>query len=203
IRRSSSSVVPSPRPSWFPGPDDFLQKDSTGPIRRAYERTRGDVREAHRLAGLAKFVKRLRRNVLLDRQVPAARPQVLSEGQDVDIVCTKIAHRGDHFLAGLAETEHDRGLREEIIPHTLRVAEDLQTLCIIPAAVPNGSLETLDGLDVVIEAIHTRIDDGSHGLEVSLEVRDERFDEQLRAAGLNLPHGLCEVAGAAVWEVVP
>src|SRR5207244_1449190 len=80
---------------------------------------------------------------------------------------------------GLAESEHDRGLREEIIPHTLRVAEDLQTLCIIRAAVTNGSLETLDGLDVVIEDIHTGIDDGSHGLEVSLEVRDERFDEQL------------------------
>ena len=203
MRRRSSSVVPSPRSSRFPGPDDFLQKEFTGPIRRAHERTRGDVREAHRLAGLAKLVERLRRDVLLDRQVPAARPQVLSEGQDVDLVCTKIAHRGDHFLAGLAETEHDRGLREEIIPHPLRGPEDLQTLCVIRAAVTNGCLETLDGLDVVIEDIHTRIDDGSHGLEVPLEVRDERFHEQLRAAGLDLPHGLCEVAGAAVREVVP
>src|SRR5207245_2813682 len=150
IRKSSCSVVPSPRSSRFPRPYYFLQKEFTGPIRRAHERTRGDVREAHRFAGLAKFVERLGRDVLLDRQVPAARPQVLSEGQDVDLVCTKIAHRGDHFLAGLAETEHDRGLREEIIPHTLRVAEDLQTLCIIRAAVTNGSLETLDGLDVVI-----------------------------------------------------
>src|SRR5947209_18873320 len=97
MRRRSSSVVPSPRSSRFPGPDYFLQKEFTGPIRRAHERTRGNVREAHRLAGLAKFVKRLRRNVLLDRQVPAARPLVLSEGQDVDIVCKKIASRGDAF----------------------------------------------------------------------------------------------------------
>src|SRR5437870_7823223 len=151
MRRCSSSVVPSPRPSRFPRPDYFLQKEFTGPIRRAHERTRGDVGEAHRLAGLAKFVERLRRDVLLDRQVPAARPQVLPEGQDVDLVCTKIAHRGDHFLAGLAETEHDRGLREEIIPHTLRGSEDLQTLRIIRAAVPHGSLLALDRLYVGIE----------------------------------------------------
>src|SRR2546422_9842661 len=171
MRRSSSSVVPSARSSLFPRPDDFLQKEFTGPIRRAHERTRGDVREAHRLAGLAKFVEGLRRYVLLDRQVPAARPQVLPEGQDVDIVCTKIAHRGDHFLAGLAETEHDRRLREEVIPHTLRRPEDLQTLCIIRAAVTNGCLEALAGLTVLIEAVHTRIHDGSHGIDVYLEGR--------------------------------
>src|SRR5437899_10697556 len=109
MRRRSSSFVPSPRSSRFPGPDYFLQKEFTGPIRRAHERTRGDVREAHRLAGLAKFVKRLRRNVLLDRKVPAARPQVLSEVQAVDIVFTKIAHRGDHLLAGHAVTDLSRG----------------------------------------------------------------------------------------------
>src|SRR2546422_6950556 len=168
MRRSSSSVVPSARSSLFPRPDDFLQKEFTGPIRRAHERTRGDVREAHRLAGLAKFVEGLRRYVLLDRQVPAARPQVLPEGQDVDIVCTKIAHRGDHLLAGLAETEPDRGLREEIIPHALRGPEDLQTLCVILAAVTNGFLEALDGLKDVIEDIHTGIHDGSPGVYAAL-----------------------------------
>ena len=70
------------------------------------------------------------------------------------------------------------------------------------AAIPHDGLEAFDRLDIVVEHVHTRVDDGPHRLEVSLEIRDEGLDEQVGTAGLDLPHRLCEVSRASVGQVV-
>src|SRR2546426_940640 len=65
------------------------------------------------------------------------------------------------------------------------------------------SLQALDGLDVVVEDIDGRIDDGAHRVEVSLEIRDERLDEHVRTPDLDFSNRLREVRRAAVCKVVP
>src|SRR5207245_9836302 len=140
IRRSPSSAVPWPRRNPPAFPKHLLQEEFTGAVGRAHERSRGDVGETHRFAGDAKFLERLRGNVLLDGQVPTARAKVLAHRHDVDLVRAEIPHRREDFLSCLAQPEHDRGLREEVGPHSLRGSEDLQTLRVLRTSLPDLSL---------------------------------------------------------------
>src|SRR5438445_13337540 len=82
-RRSPSSAVPSPRRNSLALPKDLLQEEFTGAIRRAHERSRGDVGEAHRFAGHAELFELLRGHVFLDGEVLVARAKVLADGPDV------------------------------------------------------------------------------------------------------------------------
>src|SRR2546426_7355627 len=177
IRSIPSSVVPSP-PEIPPSfPDDLLQEKFAGPIRRTDERSRCDVGETHRLARLAESVECLRRNVLLNGEMPIAWPQVLTQRQDVHVRGAKVPHRLKDLVASLPQAEHDRGFREETIPHSLCSPKDVKALGIVRAAVPHDCLETLDRLEVVVEDVHACVDDGSHGFKVPLEVGDEGLDE--------------------------
>src|SRR2546427_11738273 len=203
IRRSPSTAVPSPRRNPLAVPNDLLQEKFTGAIRRTNERSCRDVGESHRFTGDAQFVEHLRGNVLLDHEVPTARPKVLAHGHDVHLVRPEVSHRCEDFLSRLAESEHDRGLREEIGPDRLRGPEDFQTLRVDRASIPDRPLQSLDGLAVVAEAVDTGIDDGAHRVEVSLEIRDQRLDEHVRTSNLDFSNRLREVGGAAVREVVP
>src|SRR2546422_774738 len=175
IRRSASSAVRSPRRNPLVFPNDLFQEKFTGAVRRTNERSRGDVGETHRFPGDAKFLERLRGNVLLDREVPTAWAQVLAHGHDVHLVRTEVSHRREDFLSRLAQSEHDRGLREEIGPHRLRGSEDVQTLRVVRAAIPDGPLQALDRLDVVVEDVDAGIADRAHRFQVSLATGDERF----------------------------
>src|SRR5438132_10325723 len=125
MRSMPSSVVVSPpriSPSFL---DDLLQEKFAGSVRRADERSGGDVREAHRLARLAESVEGLRRNVLLHGEMPIARSQILAQGQDVHVRGAKVPHRFEDLLAGLPQAEHDRGLREQAVAHAVRCREDV------------------------------------------------------------------------------
>src|SRR5713226_429989 len=198
-----SSVVRSTPPILSAVPDDLFQEEFPGPIRRTHERARGDVGEAHPLAGLAELIELLRGDVLLDREMPFAGSEILAEGHDVDLRLAKVAHGLEDLLAGLPEAEHDRGLREEAVPHPLRPAEDPESLRVVRPPVSDDRLEAFHGLDVVVEDVDACIDDGSHSLEVPLEIRDEGLDQEVGPATFDLPDGLCEVRGAAIREVVP
>src|SRR6266513_87436 len=85
-----SSVVLAPSRLLPAFSDDLIQEKFADSGRRAYERPRGDVGEAHRLARLAESVEGLRRNVLLHGEMPIARSQVLPQGQDVHVRGAKV-----------------------------------------------------------------------------------------------------------------
>src|SRR3989449_3703802 len=203
IRRSPSSAVSSPRRNPLALPNGFLQEEFTGAVGRPHERSRRDVGESHRFAGYAQFLEHFRWNVLLDGKVPTARAKVLAHGHDVHLVRAEVPHRREDFLSRLAESEHDRGLREQIGPHLLRGSEDFQTLRVVRATIPDRSLQALDRLDVVVEDIDAGIDDGAHRVEVALEIRDERLDAHVRTPDLDFSNRLREVRRAAVCKVVP
>src|SRR5437899_9956914 len=168
IRRSPSSAVPSPRRNSLALLKDLLQEEFTGAIRRAHERSRGDVGEAHRFAGHAELFELLRGHVFLDGEVPVARAKVLADGHDVHRARAEVSHRCEHFRSRLAESEHDRGLREQTRSHLFRASQDLQALRVACASVPDRALQPLDRLDIVIEDVDARIDDRSDGIKVAL-----------------------------------
>src|SRR5947207_5760741 len=88
MRSMPSSVVLSPlriSPSFL---DDLLHEKFAGSVRRADERSGGDVDETHRLARLAESVQALRRNVPLPRATPTTGTPISAQGQDVHARCT-------------------------------------------------------------------------------------------------------------------
>src|SRR5207237_10854648 len=145
--RSMPSPVGLSPPRISPSfPDDLLHEKYAGSVRRADERSGGDVDEAHRLARLAESVEGLRRNVLLHREMPIARSQIFAQGQDVHVRGAKVPHRLEDLLARLPQAEHDRGLREESVAHALRSPEDVNALRVVGSAVPHDGLHGFDRL---------------------------------------------------------
>src|SRR3990170_3211011 len=199
--RSSSPILSAP-PARRALPNHTLDEELAGPVRRPDKGPGGDVHEAHRLPRLPVLVERLRRDVLRDGQMPGARPQVLAEGEDVDPVLPEVRHRTEDLLPRLPEAEHDRGFREEPRAHRLRGAEDGQALVVHRAGVPGEGLEPPDGLEVVVEDVGSRVDDGPDCVEVAPEVGDEGLHEDSGVPRLDLPDRPGEVVRAAVGQVV-
>src|SRR5437879_13651845 len=107
MRSMPSSVVVSP-PRISPSfPDDLLQEKFAGSVRRADERSGGDVGEAHRLARLAESVEGVRRNVLLHGEMPIARSQTLAQGQDLHVRAANVPHRCGAALTCPPDAEHE------------------------------------------------------------------------------------------------
>src|SRR2546430_3576151 len=98
--------------------------------------------------------------------MPIAWPQVLTQRQDVHVRGAKVPHRIKDLVAGLPQAEHDRGFREETVPHAFRFPKDVEALSIVRAAVPHDCLETFDRLDVVVEDIYTRFRSEEHTSEL-------------------------------------
>src|SRR5438046_9005792 len=93
MRSMPSSVVLSPlriSPSFL---DDLLHEKFAGSVRRADERSGGDVDETHRLARLAESVEGLPPNVLLHREMAIARSRILEQGPDDKLRSAKVTHR--------------------------------------------------------------------------------------------------------------
>jgi hypothetical protein len=89
-------------------------------------------------------------DVLVDGEVVLGGPEVLAEGEDVDVVCTKVRHRLSHLVQSLAKAEHERALREEpLFGLLLGVLEAVERLVVGRASVANKGLESAHGLDVV------------------------------------------------------
>src|SRR2546430_8237068 len=144
IRSIPSSVVPSPPEIPASFPDDLLQEKFAGPIRRTDERSRCDVGETHRLARLAESVECLRRNVLLDGEMPIAWPQVLTQRQDVHVRGAKVPHRLKDLVAGLPQAEHDRGFRDGTVPYAFRFPKNVRARGMVRRAVLHDGLEGFD-----------------------------------------------------------
>ena len=69
-----------------------------------------------------------------DRQVALGRAQVLADGEDLDALLAQLAERVDHLLVGLAEADHQAGLRRDLVAaHRLGVVQHAQ------ASAPSAS----------------------------------------------------------------
>src|SRR2546430_16487347 len=116
--------------------------------------------------------------------MPIAWPQVLTQRQDVHVRGANVPHRLKDLVAGLPQAEHDRGFREETVPHAFRFPKAVKALTIVPPAVPHARLEGIDLLDVGVESTCTRFADTAHGLAAPLKIGAERFTDQVGTTGL-------------------
>ena len=93
----------------------FARKLCPGVVRAAHQRSGLDVREAEVERGVAESCELGGRHVPLDRQMTrvGARPKVLTEGQDVAPDGAQISENTEKLGLGLAEAEHQAGLRRE------------------------------------------------------------------------------------------
>src|SRR5438445_1770875 len=141
MRKISSSPTGSARLSVEISPvaDNLFQKVFARPVRGPDEGAARDVEEAELFAEFAVSVDRLPRDVGLDGGVPARWAQILPEGEDVHVRRAEVPHRRAHLALHLAEAEHDRGLREESLPHPLRALQDAEALAVVRAGVPHFS----------------------------------------------------------------
>ena len=80
-------------------------------VARAHERAGRDVLEAEPYGGLLERRELLGLPVADDRQVALGGAQVLADGEDRDARLAQVPERLDHLVMGLAEADHQAGLR--------------------------------------------------------------------------------------------
>ncbi len=128
-----------------------------GPIARADERAREHRAEPERLALLAEPAELVGMHPAVDPRVLRARLEVLADRDDVDAVLAQVAHRLDHLVVPLPETDDDPALRHHrVVGDLLRAGEQPQGAVVagLPAAHPR--MQAPDGLDVVVEHVGPR-----------------------------------------------
>ena len=109
----------------------------------------------------------------------ATRPQVLANGQDVDLGLAQHAHGLNHLVPALAEAEHEPGLgghwMTDLDRDPAAGGEDAH------AAVPPGSptdraLEARHRLDVVVQDFRLGLDHHPDIVRPAVQVGDEDLD---------------------------
>src|SRR5690349_8388632 len=173
-----------------------------GVVAGAHQRARGDVLEAELVGRDLERLELVRVPVAHDRQVALGRTQVLADGEHLDALLAQLAEGVDHLLVGLAEPDHQAGLRRHLVAaHLLGVAQDAQRA--LPArAAPGDGVEPRDDLDVVVEHVGTLGDDLRQRHLLAAEVGGEALDlapGRLHADGAD--HADPDL-GAVVGEVV-
>ena len=88
-----------------------------------------------------------------DRQVALGRAQVLADGEHLDALLAQLAERVDHLVVGLAEPDHQAGLRRHLVAaHRLGVGQHAQRA--LPARPAAGDrVQPRHDLDVVVEDV--------------------------------------------------
>src|SRR5713226_677165 len=97
-----------------------------GVIGRAHERTGFDVGEAQDASCLPQFGKFVGGVVPGHRQVLGRGPQILPQGEDLDVGGAEITHRLEQLLPLLAEPQDDARLRQEARRGPAGAAEELE-----------------------------------------------------------------------------
>ncbi len=84
----------------------------------------------------------------------------------------------------------------------LREREHVERLTVTGARVADLAREPLDGLEILREHVHAGVDDGRDVGKLAGEIRRQRLDGRLRAAGLDRADAIGVMARAAVGQVV-
>ena len=137
----------------------------------------------------------------MDGLVLPGRAQVLADRHDVDAGRAQVREHGRDLVVRLAEAHHEAALRGLPRDEVLRRPEHLQAET-VAALRPQEREETRHRLDVVVEDLGPRLEHRAQGLAVALEVGDEHLDPRPGQRASHGAHGVREVGGAAVGEVV-
>src|SRR5713101_816221 len=167
----------------------------------ADQRTRLDMTEAQLQCLNLQHRKFVRRDVARDRQMVGSRPQVLPNGQDLNVVRPQVAKDLDHLVDLLTQAEHDPGLRIDGRVHPLGALQELERAR-VAALRPDLRIETWHRFDVVVEDVGTGAHHGGERGLVAHEIGDQHLDVALWDALADLPDGPGEDGGPTVLELV-
>src|SRR5690606_26423095 len=163
------------------------------PIARAHERPRHALEKTERERLLAITLELLRRHPALNGQMIGRWTQVLPEGQDIDTRRANIAHGFIDLLIGLAESEHEARLGENVGTMLLRMRQHIERLLVAGSGIAHGMREATHRLNVLRKDIDAAIDHDFDMRMITLEVRGQRFHRRLRTKPLDLAHAGCEM----------
>ncbi len=128
--------------------------------------------------------------------------QVLADRQHLHMVLAQHAEGLDHLLVGLAESDHQAGLRRHLIaPELLRVAQH-PGRAEEDGAAPRDRVEPRNDLDVVVEDVGARFDHTRERHLLALEVRRQNLDQAAGRLAADLADHTDEGRGAEVRQVV-
>jgi hypothetical protein len=130
------------------------------------------------------------------------RREVLTNGQDVKIDRDEVPHDVEQFVMTLTQPNHDSRLSEDVRGQGLRPAEEFQAEFV---GIPGLDLPEEPGhrLEIVVEDIGSSLEDGSEGVPVPLEIRDQHLDPAVRQDCPDLADGFGEDRGAAIGKLIP
>src|ERR1700737_3620828 len=126
-----------------------------GVVRAAPQRARLDVTEAQLERLDLERREFLRGHVARDRQVVGGRPQVLADGQDLDVMGPQVAEDLDDLIELLTEAEHDAGLGIDGRVHPLGALQELERTRVATLR-PDLRIEAGHRFDVVVEDLGPR-----------------------------------------------
>ena len=135
----------------------------------------------------------------VDRQVLGGRLQVLADGQDGHSVVDEVLHGPGDLVLRLADPEHDAGLGRESAGGGM--AED-ESGAIIAGLDADGLLQPFHCLDVVIEDVRLRVENGIQVGRPALQVGNEDLNAAMGTAVADRADGLRPDGGASVPELV-
>src|SRR5689334_17550521 len=130
-----------------------------GVVGAAYQWPRFHMAKPHFVRGSFEFVEFFRRDVALDLQLARRWLEVLADGDDIDLMRAQVAQRGQHFIGGFADAEHEARFGEHLHAAALCLPQNIQRAFI---AVPGTdfTVKSRHSLYVVIEDFDAGIDDG-------------------------------------------
>ena len=176
-----------------------------GAIARADERAGEDRAEAERLALLAEPRELVGVHPAVDRGVLRARLEVLADRHDVDAVGAQVAQRLDHLVVRLAEADDDAALRQHgVVGDLLRALQQPQCAVVARLAAAHLAVQAANGLDVVVEDVGPRGEDGARAPPPRRRGSRESAPRSIASGSLRLQRADRRgvVAGALVGDVV-
>src|SRR6266566_2622835 len=129
------------------------------------------------------------------------RSEVLTDGQDVDVVGSHVSKHFEQLVLGLAKADHQPRLGDHLRLERLDVPEQRKAIG-VDSLRPDPGVEARHGLGVVVEDVGSGLDHGAHGVEVALEIRCQHLDRGGRAAPPDGANGPGKDARPAVLQVV-
>ena len=125
----------------------------------------------HRQSLVAELQELGRRPVPLDRQVHRRGSEVLPDGDDIGALRPDVPHGQEDLVAALTEADHDPALADEIRRSPFGPAEHFKRTRVARLRAHAG-VQTLDGLDVVVQDLRALSENDIERGGVSLEIGD-------------------------------
>ena len=172
-----------------------------GVMRGARERRGRHHQEALGVSNGLQRLEFVRRNEPHHLVMLAGRLQILPDGEEIHIGRAQVVHHLQHFVALLAQAQHDPRLGEHRRIEFLHPLQQPQRMEIARAR-PHREIERGHGFQIVVEHVGLGRDHDLQRAVLAQEVGRQHLDGGLRATLADGADGVGEMLGAAVGEIV-